>query len=73
MTDYPKTRNASPQAWRRFRKGIGPGEAKNLAADIEAIIEAEADWKASPETRSVRVKSIEFALTGYAWETKVQS
>ena len=64
--EYPKTRNASPQAWRRLRKCLGPGEAKNLAADIAAIIEAELDTSST-------AASIEFALVGFNWDTKRQA
>ncbi len=63
---YPETRNASRQAWRRFSKSIGPGEVKSLAADIAAIIEAEADF-------NTPAASIEFALTGFNWDAKTQA
>ncbi len=64
--EYPKTRTASPQAWRRLRKHLGPGEPKNLATDIAAIIEAEAGT-------STTAASIEFALVGFNWDTKRQA
>ena len=64
--EYPKNRNASSQAWRRLRKTLGAGEAENLAADIAAIIEAEADTAST-------AASIEFALVGFNWDTKRQA
>ena len=63
---YPKTRTASPQAWRRLRKNLGSGEAEGLAADIAAIIEAEAGTAST-------AASIVFALVGFNWDTKKQA
>ncbi len=64
--EYPKTRNASAQAWRRLRKNLGAGEPKGLAADIAAIIEAESGTAST-------AASIEFALVEFNWDTKRQA
>ena len=61
---YPTETYAGKHAWRRVSKAIGPGEAKNLAKDIAAIIEVEKDFDTG------LAPSIEFALTGFNWETK---
>jgi hypothetical protein len=38
MTDKTEQRrHASPQAWRRVRYAIGPGEVRDLAADIAMV------------------------------------
>lgn len=64
--NYPETRNASRHAWRRLSKAIGPGEDKDLAADIAAIIEAE-------EGDIPVADSIRFALTGFNWDVREQA
>lgn len=53
-------RHASPQAWRRVRGAIGGGEARDLAADIAAVIDRD-DYMSLAE-------AIEFALTGEPWD-----
>jgi len=68
MSQYPQTRNASAQAWRRVGKAIGPGEGKDLAADIAEIVKVEG----SIEEYGDLAASIEFALTGFNWEGKEQ-
>lgn len=35
--DEEPVRHSSPQAWRRVRRAIGPGEADDLARDIASI------------------------------------
>ena len=66
MSDYPTKRNATRHAWKRLSKAIGPGEGRDIAADIAAIIEVEAG-------EIELVKSIEFALTGFNWEARDQA
>ena len=65
---YPTTTNAGHHAWRRVHKAIGAGEAKNLAADIVAIIAVEINE--IPATDITITESIRFALEGYPWEDK---
>jgi hypothetical protein len=67
-SEYPKSRNASAQAWRRLHKTLGPGEAKGLAADIAEIVRVEG----SVEEYGDLAASIEFALEGFNWEGKKQ-
>jgi hypothetical protein len=67
-SEYPKVRHASAQAWRRVGKAIGPGEAKDLAADIAEIVRVEG----SVEEYGDLAASIEFALSGFNWEGKKQ-
>jgi hypothetical protein len=55
---YPQTRHATIHAWRRVSKAIGPGEARDLAADIAEIIATEG----SVEVYGDLAASIEFAL-----------
>ena len=68
MSQYPQTRNASVQAWRRVSKAIGPGEAPALAKDIAEIVRTEG----SVEEYGDLEASIEFALSGFNWEGKKQ-
>ncbi len=56
-------RYASPQAWRRVRAAIGPGEALALATDIAAVVERD-------DCLSLR-DAIEFALIGEPWDERV--
>lgn len=56
----PIKRQASPQAWRRLRAAIGPGEARDLAADIAEYTGADA-------------AEIAFALVDLDWESKEQA
>lgn len=56
----PMKRQASPQAWRRLRAAIGPGEARDLAADIAEYVGADA-------------AQIAYALVDLDWESKEQA
>lgn len=61
MSGPVRVRYASPQAWRRVRRAIGPGEARDLAEDIAAVLVAEG-------ARDVNADSILYALTGAPWD-----
>lgn len=53
-------RHASPQAWKRLREAMGPGEAKDLAKDISQVTGAD------PE-------AIWAALVAEPWDERVQA
>ena len=65
---YPTHSHAGRHAWRRVQKAIGAGEAKNLAADIVAYIDA--DGVTFGLDSADVTESIRFALEGYPWEDK---
>lgn len=66
MRNYPTTRNASSQVWRRLRKAMTESELTDIALDLAEIIEAEHD------SHSL-TNSLYFALVEFAWEETQQA
>ena len=60
---FPTVRHMSPQAWRRLARSMSRSELIDLSADLAAFLGL------SEAQRS----ELEFALTGFNWETRRQA
>lgn len=72
MSYYPTVRNASPQAWRRLRKGATDSEKQAIAKDIANILVVDVAG-VSEVNRDSLVGTIHFALASFNWDERTQA